>query len=489
MDEEDDNSKVTNDLFCTQEKFKQNETDAAAIEPTRIIKNPIKTKQYFVDLIQDAREEILILFPSLNAVKRETITGITGLLRQKSSENIRIRILSPVNVKEILFSENTINNDDDKKNKNKVLDNILTREIRKQEHLASTIVIVDRKYVLVTELKDDSKELFEEAVGTSAYSLTKPTTQSYTSIFESLWDQTEMAENLKTANKALLQSEQLEREFINTAAHELRTPTQSITGYSEMNNEIFDDFHRNENNLNPDDLRRIIKSLHRHHEFILRNAERLNVLINNLLDVARFESSPDNDIKLYKEKVEAVKEINDLIADYFSQKIKEKEIKINFINSDLGEKWWVYADKFRLNQILINLIDNAIKFSQAKGEINILIKDNNDFGFDISKRQVDEVNPLPKKDESNDFEHQRIRGVGEIYIGISDSGKGISTNIMPKLFQKFVTDSDFGTGLGLYITKKLVEAHEGRIWAYNNSDGIGSTFVFSLPSIDKNSHS
>jgi signal transduction histidine kinase len=69
----------------------------------------------------------------------------------------------------------------------------------------------------------------------------------------------------------------------------------------------------------------------------------------------------------------------------------------------------------------------------------------------------------------------------DILIGISDRGKGISTKIMPNLFGKFITDSDMGTGLGLYITKNLVEAHGGRIWAFNNNDGIGSTFVFSLP--------
>jgi signal transduction histidine kinase len=66
-------------------------------------------------------------------------------------------------------------------------------------------------------------------------------------------------------------------------------------------------------------------------------------------------------------------------------------------------------------------------------------------------------------------------------IGISDTGQGISLIILPRLFGKFVTDSDYWTGLGLYITKKLVEAHGRRIWAYNNNDGFGSTFVFSLP--------
>lgn len=68
-----------------------------------------------------------------------------------------------------------------------------------------------------------------------------------------------------------------------------------------------------------------------------------------------------------------------------------------------------------------------------------------------------------------------------VYVGISDTGKGLSQNILPKLFEKFATDSEFGTGLGLYITRKLVEAHGGRVWAFNNNDRIGCTFVFSLP--------
>ena len=69
----------------------------------------------------------------------------------------------------------------------------------------------------------------------------------------------------------------------------------------------------------------------------------------------------------------------------------------------------------------------------------------------------------------------------QILVGISDTGKGILPHIMPKLFEKFITSSDLGTGLGLYITRNLVEAHGGRIWAFNNADGIGSTFVFTLP--------
>ena len=110
---------------------------------------------------------------------------------------------------------------------------------------------------------------------------------------------------------------------------------------------------------------------------------RLNILTNNLLDVARFESNNSGDILLQKEKIDLVKEIDDLIEFEFSQKIREKGIKINFINDSLGENCWVYADKMRLNQILINLIDNAIKFSKKDDSIDIMIKDNDSFGFNL----------------------------------------------------------------------------------------------------------
>jgi signal transduction histidine kinase len=86
-----------------------------------------------------------------------------------------------------------------------------------------------------------------------------------------------------------------------------------------------------------------------------------------------------------------------------------------------------------------------------------------------------------KKEETN-------KDKREIYVSISDTGKGISSKVMSTLFKKFVTDSESGTGLELYITKKLVEAHGGKIWAFNNNDGIGSTFVFSLPKVDPNNN-
>jgi signal transduction histidine kinase len=460
-----------------QERIRQIEA-GIILGTTRIIENPVRTKQYFIDLVRNSKEEVLILFPSHNAVKREVIMGIIDLLKKKSAENIGIRILSPVNqiIKQLLFPM-------DVNDKYEGTENIRSREIRKQDNLISTIVIVDRKYVLATELKDDSKEFFEEAIGESTYTTSKPTVLSYISIFESLWDQTEMYDSLKIANQKLIQSEQTEREFINTAAHELRTPTQAIMGYTEIDKEVFNDLLENPRVTTDEELKRIVNYLKRHFDAVSRNSTRLDELINNLLDVARIESNRINRLQIHKQKLDIVIAVNDTIKTELEQKIRQKNIKINFINELPDEKYWVYADKLRLSQIMNNLIGNAIKFSHQNGRIDIIVKEN---FLNSHNRDLGEADNILKNNNNTEIQEKKEDNgfKDEILVGITDTGKGISHKVMPKLFEKFITSSDTGTGLGLYITRNLVEAHGGKIWAYNNKDDIGSTFVFSLPKAD-----
>jgi signal transduction histidine kinase len=290
-------------------------------------------------------------------------------------------------------------------------------------------------------------------------------------------------QELKLSNEKLIQSEEMEREFVNTAAHELRTPTQAITGYSELDDEMFNDIFKNNNSsLMDKELQTTLKQLYNHHEIISRNASRLETLINNLLDVARIESGISSRsilLTLHKEKIDLIKEINQIIIFQLETKIRDKNIRINFINNSLGEHCWVNVDKSRLNQILNNLIDNAIKFSKAGDSIEIIVKEEKMDIPNLNKHDNVGNNKLevPSNPMSKNVKKQRD---GEVFVAISDMGKGLSSTIIPKLFGKFMTDSDYGTGLGLYITKKLVEAHGGKIWAYNNKDGKGATFVFSL---------
>ena len=146
-----------------------------------------------------------------------------------------------------------------------------------------------------------------------------------------IYNQSILAQELKHEGE-------IKDDFINTAAHELRTPTQAITGYSEMNDELFDIILKDRKKMTDEELSRIIVKLYEHHENISRNASRLNVLTNNLLDVAKFESNNSGDIILQKEKVDLVKEIDHIIEVEFSNKVREKGIKMNFINNSLGEQ-------------------------------------------------------------------------------------------------------------------------------------------------------
>lgn len=226
---------------------------------------------------------------------------------------------------------------------------------------------------------------------------------------------------------------------------------------------------------------KIIESLKKYQDIIFRNALRLENLINNLLDVARIDSHQKNMIMLNKENINLIAEINNIVDTQLREKLRNKNIKVCIINDIFDETYYVYADRSRLNQILINLLENAIKFSESNSSIDILIYEDLD---DVTKQENIRAFKRTKDIKIKSSNIEKKDNIKEIYIAVSDSGKGISPEIMPRLFEKFNSNSTSGTGLGLYISKKLIETMGGRIWAFNNADGKGSTFVFSLPKFD-----
>jgi two-component system, OmpR family, sensor histidine kinase VicK len=248
-------------------------------------------------------------------------------------------------------------------------------------------------------------------------------------------------------NRQLESNNIIQQEFINIAAHELRTPIQPILGLSEIalarNEEIFD---RDDSQLK--------ETL----EVINRNAKRLHRLTDDILDVTRIDSKI---IKLNKESIDIDEVIDDVIDDFRNKvdRTSNKQVKLaKMIRSHSTKSKYsagspnvtkLICDKNRVMQIISNLISNAIKFSFKNGTITI------------------------SKEVSKDNK--------SIVISVIDSGSGIDPDIFPRLFSKFSTRSNQGTGLGLYICKKLVEAQGGRIWAHDNKDGPGATFSFSLP--------
>jgi signal transduction histidine kinase len=229
-------------------------------------------------------------------------------------------------------------------------------------------------------------------------------------------------QQLALTNEQLKIHDKMQKEFINIASHEMKTPTQAILGFSDL----LEKHPRNRNEIV---------------QGIQRNAARLHRLTNDILDVTRIES---NTLKLNKEKFN----LNDVIMNCLNDVIvtknikNGKHIKLLYEPKDII----VEGDKARISQVISNLLSNAIKFTN-EGNISV----------------------ISKQDDGN------------VTIRIKDTGTGVDSNIFPRLFNKFATKSDTGTGLGLFISKSIVEAHDGRIWAENNSDGSGATFSFTLP--------
>lgn len=311
--------------------------------------------------------------------------------------------------------------------------------------------------------------------------------QSFNSMVDAIRDygkkQTELTKDLQVANEELKYRHQLKDEFINIAAHELRTPIQPIIGLSEIIRS------RRFRSSSPDIM---VKGESRncddgqYLDVIVRNAKRLQALSENILDVTRIESRT---LKLNKEKCNINEKIKNVIDDIKSKEGGEK-IEIIFDKQEV-DPIIVEVDKLRIYQVISNLLINALKSSKKRIDTGNNYSIDNDTDSIITvltsiKKldSIEEKNGLRAGSGSNSSSILSNHYVDElVIISIKDRGTGIDPDIKDKLFSKFVTKSDVGgSGLGLYISKGIVEAHGGKIWAENNSDCKGgATFSFSLP--------
>ena len=233
--------------------------------------------------------------------------------------------------------------------------------------------------------------------------------------------------DLSIANEQLKMQDKMQREFINIASHEMKTPIQAILSYSQL-------------------LQRYPERQKEFTQAINRNSLRLQRLSNDILDVAKIES---RSLKLNKEIFDLNEVISNIIEDHKSIIAKENyRVKLLFYPSK--ETLVVEADKERIVGVISNLLSNAIKFTK-EGQIF--------------------VSTEMKEDNNNNY----------ALVTVKDTGDGIDPEILPKIFSKFITKSFEGIGLGLYISKYILEAHSGKILAENNIDGKGATFSFTLP--------
>ena len=275
------------------------------------------------------------------------------------------------------------------------------------------------------------------------------------------------------ANEELKNHDKMQREFINIAAHELRTPIMPILGLSELlykkvvpaNATSTDTIVNKEERKGKRGERKEInlkqETLKEYLQIIVRNSYRLQKLVEDILDVTKIESRI---FKLNTELIELNETIANVVSD-FENIIQNKNSNVQILyEPKRNNKIFVNADKTRLTQVISNLLDNALKFTK-EGFIIITTR--------ITKKKK-EKDPIAVDGDDSD-------GDNKVIVIIKDSGTGIDNDILPKLFTKFATKSEQGTGLGLFIVKRIIEAHGGKIWAENNSNGIGSTFYFTLP--------
>ena len=362
-----------------------------------------------VDLAKSVKKEALFFLPNDKALVRIDKLGVIDYLIKASQKDdtTAIRVVCP------LSNENS-------EITSKIAENAPHIKIQNGNNYKYGIYIVDNEKAFRAELKVPSADTFSEAIGFAVYSNRPSTVSFFRSVFELLWNERFLNEQLKLHDK-------MQKEFINIASHEMKTPTQAILGTSGLLQYY------------PEKKDELIK-------IIQRNAKRLQTLTSDILDVTRIESQ---NFQLEIERFNIFELLSEVISDY-TERIKSdnKNIKLIYDQKDTNHHILVEADKGRITQVLSNILNNALKFTN-EGQIIVDAHENND-----------------KK---------------ELIVSITDTGSGINRDIFTKLFSKFATKSSQGTGLGLYISKSIIEAHGGRIWAENNKEKMGATFIFTLP--------
>lgn len=381
-------------------------------EFVEVITDGARATQLFVEFASSVKKEAQLILSQPTVMERTRKLGMWDLLIEAANNGAQIQVISPItNNNEQLAKEITVR-----------APNI---KIFPGPVSTAGMFIVDNKRYFRAEDKDPEASEVADAISVMIYSNNVNGVKSFKSLFEILWQQLEMYEKLSAHNA-------MQREFINIAAHELRTPIQALLGIIDLI-ESKTDIRKEKVELS----RAII-------EMMIRNVTRLERLSANILDASRIES---NTLKLNKEVFDLNQKVLRVIDDLKITTYRERK-NIKIVSNSIPDKLEIYADKSRIFEVLSNLIRNSIRFSDEE-EATIIVNVEQKEGYAV--------------------------------VEVRDNGRGIDPEIMPKLFTKFATKSYQGIGLGLYISKSIVEAHGGKIWAENNRNGKGATFTFTLP--------
>jgi signal transduction histidine kinase len=394
------------------------------IEPefVEVINDPQRAKKVLIDLAKSVRKEALFILPNDKAMTRVDKLGVIDHLINASQNGVIVKIICPLSKENSDIVEKMVNNPSNIR----ILNGIVS---------SAGMLIVDNTKFFRAELKDPHADEFMEAIGFPIYSNSKHSVESFRSIFELLW-------NERILNEELKNTETMQKEFIDIAAHELRTPIQPILSLSALLQS------KEEGDIKQ--YRELLDVIH-------RSAKKLQTLTEAILDVSKIES---HTLKLNKNQFNLKELILDTLADYKAELKstgKDNKINLEFASKENEDPFFVHADQGRIVQVVSNLLSNAIKFTE-EGSITVKMKREKD--VNINSHEL-------------------------IVVSIQDTGKGIDPAVKDKLFEKFETKSEKGMGLGLYISRKIIEAHGGRIWAEDNANSKGATFSFSLPITNK----
>jgi two-component system sensor histidine kinase VicK len=402
-----------------------------------VIADSKKATEIYLNLVKSLQKEGLLLFADSKAIIRAEKLGVLEYLVKASSQRgVIIKIICPLDesnseiVKQISQKAPDI----------KILNGGSSQ---------SGLFVADEKEFLRFDLKDPKAADFSQAIAFIVHSNSKSSVSSSKSMFELVWNEHIQYQKIQEYERQK-EADKLKDEFVNIAAHELRTPIQPILGLSNV---------LLSRKLDPAEHDRLLG-------VVIRNAKRLQRLADSILDVTRIESKS---FKLNKEKININDVLVDVIEDYRDQIVKsDNQNKLAYepivYENNNKEDIIIEADRERLTQVISNLLSNAIKFTK-----------------DIKSGEEDRIHIDAKKVKNDQKEEEY-----DVVVSVRDSGTGIDPEILPRLFERFASKSFSGTGLGLFISKSIIEAHGGKIWAKNNPDGRGSTFTFSLPLTNNN---
>jgi two-component system, OmpR family, sensor histidine kinase VicK len=444
------------------------------------------------DMISNAAKEIQIIYSTSNAFYLQERGGVLQLLKDMADKNreLNINILLPIDssIRQSLsfglLNKNIKNN------------NIFFQDIAPSVNIKIKSLVVDRKESLIMELKHIREEKLTASIGFSVYSNSESIVLSYASIFEVLYNQSILFEQMK-------EDENVKSEFINIAAHELRTPIMPILNGMEILEERLGD--------KKNKYRREI-------DIITRNASRLQNLAEGILQVSRIESgsfglSMQKAVDIHDLILQVIDDIEKKymytdkakkVAIVFEPRYHKENNKVDSEKNSQDKPLYIDCDSQKISQVIFNLLDNAMKFT-TEGQIVVSTTFQRETEFQNNLYIDNNNNAIENKSNTSDgFNKNKDR----IIVTIEDTGIGINKNIKDQLFEKFSSRSTQGTGLGLYLSKKIIEAHGGKMWnedpneasmmdckknddykANNNNNfkkqKIGSIFRFTLPfSID-----